>query len=160
MRVLRIAAACAVLLALAVPAGAADVSLAWDASVSPDVVGYKIYVGQSSRTYGTPIVLGNITSYTVTGLGPGTWYFAATAYDGNGNESDFSNEVSQVIAVVTSCDVNGDGKISILDVQTMAAMLAKGQPLDLKFDLNHDGKVNVLDLQALADVIVKGGACP
>ena len=160
MRKFRIAAACAMFLAFAASGVAADVSLAWDHSVSPGVVGYKIYFGQASGKYGTPITIGYQTTYTVTGLGPGTWYFAATAFDASGNESDFSNEVSQVIAVTTSCDVNGDGKISILDVQTMAAMLVKGQPLDPKFDLNHDGKVNVLDLQVLADIVVKGGKCP
>ena len=85
-------------LALVPVAHAADVSLAWDHSISPGVVGYKIYIGRSSRTYWTPITIGYQTTYTVKGLGPGTYYFAATAFDADGNESDFSNEVSTVIA--------------------------------------------------------------
>lgn len=76
---------------------AADVPLAWDASISPNVVAYNVYVGGASRTYGTPIGIGNVTTYTVTGLSLGTYYFAVTAVDVNGDESDFSNEVSQVI---------------------------------------------------------------
>ena len=44
--------------------------------------------------------LGNQTTYTLTGLPDGSWYFAVTAYDINGNESDFSNEVSQTIGTV------------------------------------------------------------
>jgi len=81
---------------------AADVSLAWDASITPTVIGYKVYVGYSSRTYGTPTVIGNVTTFIVTGLTPGTYYFAVTAFDAEGNESDFSNEVSQVINGTTT----------------------------------------------------------
>lgn len=77
---------------------AADVSLAWDASISTNIAGYKVYVGTGSRTYGAPRVIGNQTTYTVTGLGPGVYFFAVTAFDASGNESDFSNEVSQQIA--------------------------------------------------------------
>ena len=84
-------------LILFLPAMAADISLAWDASVSPGVAGYKVYVGVSSRVYGTPITLGNQTTYTVTHLGSAIWYFAVTAFDVDGNESDYSNEVSEVI---------------------------------------------------------------
>jgi predicted phage tail protein len=76
---------------------AADVSLAWDASVTPTVTGYKVYVGTASRTYGTPTTIGNVTTHTVTGLIAGTYYFAVSAFDAQGNESDYSNEVSQVI---------------------------------------------------------------
>ncbi len=76
---------------------AADVPLAWDPSTSPDISGYKVYCGNGSRNYGVPITIGNQTTYTVTGLGAGTWYFAVTAFDISGSESDFSNEVSQII---------------------------------------------------------------
>jgi hypothetical protein len=37
------------------------------------------------------------TTYTLTGLAPGSYYFAATAYDGSGSESIHSNEVSKLI---------------------------------------------------------------
>ena len=77
---------------------AASVSLAWDPSVSPNISGYRVYLGLLSRIYQPPIEIGNQTTYTVTGLGPGTWFFAVTAFDVDGNESDFSNEVSETIA--------------------------------------------------------------
>ena len=76
---------------------AAGVHLRWDPSVSPGVTGYKVYFGNASRTYGTPIKIANVTEYTVTNLSDGTWFFAVTATDDNGNESGFSNEVSKVI---------------------------------------------------------------
>ena len=85
-------------LLLAAMAWAADVSLAWDPSVSPGVTNYRIYRGNSSKNYSAYDHLGNVTTHTVSGLAPGAWYFAATALDAEGNESDYSNEVSTVIA--------------------------------------------------------------
>jgi fibronectin type 3 domain-containing protein len=84
----------------AAPCMAADVSLAWDASVTATVTGYKVYFGNESRTYQRPIIIGNQTMYTVTGLQDGTWYFAVTAFDAYGNESGFSNEVSTVVITI------------------------------------------------------------
>lgn len=85
-----------VLLASCRLAYAGDIALAWDESPDP-VAGYKVYVGNASGTYGPPINVGNQTTYTVTGLAPGTYYFAVTAYDSIGNESSYSNEVFKTI---------------------------------------------------------------
>ena len=88
-------------LLLASSAWAESVPLAWDASVSPNIAGYKVYTGTTSRTYGTLITIGNVTTYTVPGLPSGfTYYFAVTAFDASGNESDFSNEVSKTLGGV------------------------------------------------------------
>ena len=76
---------------------AAGVTLAWDPITQAELAGYKIYVGTSSRNYGTGIDVGNVTRYTVTALGPGTYYFAVTAYDVTGRETGYSNEVSETI---------------------------------------------------------------
>lgn len=78
---------------------AAQVSLAWDPSPGPDIVGYKIHFGKVSRAQTESVDVGNATSYTLMGLPEGTtYYFAATAYDLYGRESVFSNEVSTTIA--------------------------------------------------------------
>ena len=77
-----------------------DVSLAWDASVSENVSGYNVYIGNGSRTYQSQLSAGNQTSCSVSGLTSGTWYLAVTAYDIDGNESDFSNEVSHTISEI------------------------------------------------------------
>lgn len=79
---------------------AADVKLTWNASVSPGISGYKVYVGKASRTYDQIIPIGNVTNYTVAGLADGTWYFSVTAFDSQGNESGFSNEVVKVIKTI------------------------------------------------------------
>src|SRR5213594_2391705 len=81
---------------------AAQVTLAWDPNTETDLAGYKLYYGTSSGSYPSSVDVGNLTSYTLSGLLEGrTYYFAATAYDLNVNESGFSNEVSKAIADVT-----------------------------------------------------------
>lgn len=76
-----------------------SVTVAWDAPsnhVSVPISGYKIYVGQTPRTYGAPIVLtGTNTTYTITNLQSRVpYYITVTAYTTSGLESDFSNELN------------------------------------------------------------------
>lgn len=86
-----------------VVAHATGVILAWDPSPDTDVVGYTIYYGTASRTYTNTVTLGNVTNGAVTGLQPGiTYYFAVTALNDIGLESEFSNEVSFTPPVVPS----------------------------------------------------------
>jgi hypothetical protein len=141
---------------------AGDVSLAWDPSTSEDVVGYKVYVGLSPGNYGDPIVIGNQTSYTVTGLSDGnTYYFAATAYDQSGNESGFSNEVSTTVGGSgTTCDLNNDSNINVIDIQGMVNIILGAGPFQDEFDLYADGQINVLDLQILNNVVLGLRSCP
>ncbi len=75
---------------------AADsVTLNWDPSPDPAATGYNLYYGGTgTRIYTNMVPAGNALSATVTGLVAGvTYYFAATATDDTGLESDFSNEV-------------------------------------------------------------------
>jgi hypothetical protein len=82
---------------------AAQVTLAWDANPDPIVAGYRLYHGVTSRTYGTPVDVGKLTRYTYTGIVEGiTSYFAVTAYDANGNESAFSEELPCYTLVPTA----------------------------------------------------------
>ena len=61
----------------------------------PDLAGYKLYYGTASQSYGTPVNVGNVVDYTLTGLTQGqTYYLSLTAYDSSNNESDHSTEVS------------------------------------------------------------------
>jgi Fibronectin type III domain len=81
----------------AVPAGQ-SVILAWNPSPDINVTGYNIYYGAASHTYTNMVNVGNATSATVSGLVGGvTYYFAATAHDGLGQESGFSDEVSYLV---------------------------------------------------------------
>lgn len=95
---------------------AADAVLTWDPNSESDLAGYKVYVGTASQGYNPPIDVGNVTTWTVTGLSVGTTYsFAVTAYNLSGSESDFSNEVSKTFSSAPDTappaisSVNADG---------------------------------------------------
>jgi len=79
------------------PVVAGEAVLSWTAVDDPTVLGYNVYYGTASHTYGEPVNVGNHTTHTVRGLAPGTYYFAVTAYNSVG-ESGFSNEASKVIS--------------------------------------------------------------
>ena len=75
----------------------------WRPNQEADLAGYKIYYGTVSGRYdhvvdmGNPAVQGDTVQATVGGLAAGTpYYFAATAYDKYGFESDYSQEVAWV----------------------------------------------------------------
>jgi hypothetical protein len=79
---------------------ASDVTLAWDANTETDIAGYRIHYGLASRNYDRVLEAGNNTTCVVTGLEQGqTYYFAATALNTAGLESDFSNEVSTTLSI-------------------------------------------------------------
>jgi len=83
-----------VLLVWAVAAGAQQVTLAWDASASTNVAGYRLYYGTNTRSYQFVTNAGLVLTQAVVLPWRGRWWFAATAYSTNGLESDFSSEVS------------------------------------------------------------------
>ena len=151
------------LIAWCAAALATNVQLAWDPNTDSDLAGYKVYYGTVSGSYGTTITVGNQTTYTVTGLPAGTYYFVVTAYNTAGIESGFSNEVSTIItggAGTSACDLNGDGAINVLDLQVLIKVILGTQTMPGKGDFNADGHVNVLDLQILANVILGLRSCP
>jgi hypothetical protein len=83
-------------------AGAANITLAWDANTETDIAGYKIYYGTVSRTYANSINVGNFTSCTLSLTEGRTYYFVATAYNTDGLESDYSSEISYYIPAVST----------------------------------------------------------
>ena len=93
--------------------GAASVTLAWDRNSDPNIAGYKVYYGPSSGAYPSVIDAGNVTQQVVNNLQEGmTYYFAATAYNASGVESEFSAEVSHTMPVPAISAV-GDGSLRI-----------------------------------------------
>ena len=89
-----------------VPAG--HVTLAWEPSSDTQVVGYNVYYGVASRTYSNMINAGNVTNTTVSGLAGGVvYYFAVTAYDDFGDESDFSDEISYLVPNIPNIQIDG-----------------------------------------------------
>ena len=82
------------------------VTLAWDANSETDLAGYKVYWGSTSGTYGTPVTLGKVTTFTTPKLANGTWFFAVTAHNTGGLESGFSNEVTCIVNVAPNPPAN------------------------------------------------------
>jgi hypothetical protein len=75
---------------------AQSITIAWNAVSG--VAGYKVYQGGTSRVYANSINLGNTTQATISGLAAGkTYFFAATAYNSMGIESDYSSEISYTV---------------------------------------------------------------
>jgi PKD repeat protein len=83
---------------------AGSANLAWNASTSSGVAGYKISYGSTSGSYTSTIDVGNNTSYTVPSLQEGSkYYFAVKAYDSaKATESAYSNEASFTVPVTTT----------------------------------------------------------
>jgi hypothetical protein len=76
-------------------ANAAQVTLAWDKNLEPDIAGYKMHYGTASGRYDYSVNVGNSTSCNISGLTEGTtYYFSATAYNNQNIESDFSQEIT------------------------------------------------------------------
>jgi len=136
-----------------------DVSLEWDPNIEPYLAGYKMYYGNSSSSnYTCTVDVGNRTTCTISGLEEGnTYYFAATAYDLFGNESDYSNEYFEYIPK-TDTDEDGipdDDEIDIYgldpnDPDTDGDGISDGDEVDFwgnswNDDSDWDGIVNLLD---------------
>lgn len=128
---------------LAVVPGDGEVTLTWDAATDDTgVEGYYVYVGllsvddEGSYTFPSSDA-GNSTTYTVENLSNGvTYYFAVTAYDADGNESEFySNEVeatpeSSEIADYTSPTVKSATALtsSLVEVEFSEAVELPSDP--------------------------------
>ncbi|MBD3867332.1 MAG: Ig-like domain-containing protein [Acidobacteria bacterium] len=75
---------------------AGTISMQWDPVPDGDLDGYRIYYGNVSGNYDQFVDVGNVTSYTLTGLADCTMWFAAVkAYDTQQLESEnFSAEIT------------------------------------------------------------------
>lgn len=73
-----------------------SLTLTWDAP-SADLEGYRIYYGTSPGRYSYVLKTARTTVYTISNLSPDTWCFVITAYNAEGRESDYSNEVCDTI---------------------------------------------------------------
>lgn len=75
-------------------AGDNSISIVWSRNTEPDLLGYRLHIGTRPGAYSASRDVGDVTTYTLTGLDADTtYYIALTALDHWGNESDYSNEV-------------------------------------------------------------------
>ncbi len=116
--------------------GQSSVTLGWTPDAGTNISGYKIYYGVASRIYTITNDVGNVTNATVSGLTSGCiYYFAATAYDTSGAESDYSTEVvytNQAVAlptVVLSSPVSGASYTAPATISCAASVTANGHTI-------------------------------
>jgi len=90
---------------------AGNATVGWDRNQEPNIAGYKVYWGTATRNYSNSATVYYYAkqpagmSYVVNDLQDGkTYYFAVTALDMAGRESDFSDEVIKKIPASTSED--------------------------------------------------------
>jgi len=88
------------------PDTAASVELAWDAPTTntdgsrlADLAGYRLRYGRSADALNQVMEIRNpsVTSFEISGLTAGTWYFALRAYNVSGVESPLSNIASKTL---------------------------------------------------------------
>lgn len=88
------------------PSSAGSATLHWTAptrntngSALTDLAGYHIYYGKSPSSMTTNVTVASpgTTSYTITKLASGTWYFAVNAYTTSGMDSSLSNTGSKSV---------------------------------------------------------------
>ena len=106
-------------------------TLSWDPPVNADGTlfksfsGYKLLVGNASRTYTQSIDVGNTTTYALNNLSEGLpYYFAVTDYDATGSESGYSNEVSRTLPSTYSLIATADAGGTLSSVGAVTANTA------------------------------------
>jgi hypothetical protein len=91
-------------------ARAEQVSLTWDANTESDLGGYNLYYGTASQAYSGVLNVGKDTQVTLNNLSQGvTYFFAVTAYDLQGAESDYSNEIDKTVVRQYRLSINKKG---------------------------------------------------
>ena len=113
-----------------------SVTLAWNPDAGTNIAGYKMYYGVASRTYTNANNVGNVTNATISSLIGGTiYYFAATAVDTSGLESDYSTEVvytnpvATAPTIVLSSPVNGANYTAPATIGLAASVTANGHTI-------------------------------
>ena len=85
--------------------GEVSITVGWDASPESDHTGYKVYWSTSGHfSYENVVDVGNVTTYTITGLTPGiTYYIGLTAYD-----ADYAVANDDLNTIVNENQTNGN----------------------------------------------------
>ena len=89
---------------LTATAGTNYINLTWTANSESDTKGYKVYWDtDSGHSYANSVDVGNVTSYTITGLTGSKYYVTVTAYD-----TDYSSASDDSSTIVNENMTNGN----------------------------------------------------
>ncbi|MGO8697220.1 MAG: MBG domain-containing protein, partial [Limisphaerales bacterium] len=118
-----------ILISSCLAASAQGVTLAWNPSPSQSAVGYNVYYGETSGDYTSSMDVGTNLNASVVGLTPGlTYYFAVNAYDVSGDESAFSNQVSNRVPILPSVVTQPLTQTAIAGTPAALSVTANGDP--------------------------------
>ena len=116
-----------------------SVTLNWNPSSDPAAVGYRIHYGTISHQYAHVVTVGNLTSATIGGLAGGaTYYFAATTYDAQNAESDFSNEADYTVPLASDPSLPLVKNVVMGQNVTFSAALGGATGLHYQWSLNSN----------------------
>jgi fibronectin type III domain protein len=105
-----------------------DLTLAWDPSLG-NIAGYFLYWGTVTESYSQKISVGNTTMAIVSNLSTGqTYFFAVTAYNSDGLESGYSNQVRYTVPAVTSPKLTAPAPTPRLAATPLSSPKAPGAP--------------------------------
>ena len=104
-----------------------EINLSWSYNPESDITGYKVYWSTTSGfPYSNVVDVGNVNSYTITGITPNIYYITVTAYDNdynssnddpativnenqtNGNESWYAEELEVIPGIPPIADFSSD----------------------------------------------------
>ncbi len=136
-------------------ANTVSISIQWDASTESDTEGYMVYWDTDGELpYENVVNVGNVTSYTITELIPGSYYVTITAYDSdydagndnpdtivnenqtNGNESWYATVKDVALSPDISVDPtsHGFGSVALGDALIQTFTVSNTGDLDLEID--------------------------
>jgi len=114
-----------------------SVELAWNPSSDARAAGYNLYCGLSSGAYTSSMDAQTNLAVMVAGLTPGlVYYFAVTSYDTNGDESVFSNELTNRVPILPQITAQPLTQTAIAGAPVALAVSAVGDP-PLSFKWMH-----------------------
>ena len=99
-------------LLLSTNAVSADITLVWGTKSHSNLAGYRVYYGTCSGVYTSRVDVGKVNSITISNLDDDQiYYFSVTAYDHQGVDGRFSEEVVYDPALIKSANSSYQMKI-------------------------------------------------
>ena len=131
----------------------ASVSFVWTRNTDP-VAGYRIHYGPASRTYNQVFNAGNATNGTVSNLVAGNrYFFALTAYNSQGLESDYSNELTYFVP--TNVGPSGPFRLTIAVTPSRQKVLTLTGPTNRNYSI--EAGTNLTGWASMGTVTVGSG---
>src|SRR5438034_287149 len=122
---IRVAAFALGLFVASATADARPITITWDATTDPAVVGYIVYYGTQSGAYTDSVDAGNLITWAFD-LPYSQYYFAVRAYDASGNLSPYSLEVGDAAGVLLT---NPGDQYGTVGQTASLQLVASGSPV-------------------------------